>query len=77
MDDIKELTRYNLDDDKSIVGVNLKETYGNLGILSDKTIIDNNYKLPFYHLLTDSGIIDINGVEIYDYNSGIEQLIDY
>lgn len=77
MDDIKELTTYNLDDDKSIIGVNLKETYENLGILSNKTTINNNYKLTFYHLLTDSGILNINGVEIYDYNSGIEHLIDY
>ena len=58
----------------TIQGSNLFFTSTHLGDLQSKPI--NNVEKVFYHIITDTGKFTIDNIEIYDYNSAIEHILD-
>ena len=58
----------------TICGSNLFFTYTHLGDFETKRI--NNKEKVFYHIITDTGKFTIDNIEIYDYNSAIEHILD-
>ena len=55
-------------------GANLFMTSSHLGkFIKHKTKYQDKY---FYHLLTDTGKFYINDIQLYDYNSAIENTLD-
>ncbi len=59
---------------KTIHGSNLFFTSTHLGDFKTKRI--NNKEKVFYHIITDTGKFTIDNIEIYDYNSAIEHILD-
>ena len=61
---------------QKICGVNLFLKLNTNSLASfRKRIFGGRFK-TLYHLITDTKSFHINGVEIYDYNSAIENILD-
>ncbi len=59
---------------QNIKGSNIYFTSSHLGkFTKQKTLYKDTH---FYHLITDTGKFHINGIELYDYNSAIENTLD-
>ena len=59
---------------KNIIGSNIYFTNKHLGKYTIKTNNDNDE--IYYHLITENGKFFVENIEIYDYNSAIEHILD-
>lgn len=59
---------------KNIIGSNIYFTNKHLGKYTFKNINDNDK--VYYHLITENGKFFVENIEIYDYNSAIEHILD-
>ena len=69
--------RYSYNKQEFVGGVNL-QLFNSLGKTNTFDMIGEPVKKPryLYHLITDTGIFCVNGIEFYDYSGGIEQILD-
>jgi hypothetical protein len=69
--------KYTYKNQEFVGGVNL-QLFSALGKTSTLNMIGEPVKKPryMYHLITDSGIFNVNGITFYDYSGGIEQILD-
>jgi len=69
--------RYSYNKQEFVGGVNL-QLFNALGKTCTFDMIGEPVKKPryLYHLITDTGIFCVNGIEFYDYSGGIEQILD-
>jgi hypothetical protein len=72
-DDLKNKKCYSFKN-QLIYGSNLYFTSTHLGEFT--TIEVHHSEKVFYHIITDTGKFTINNIEIYDYNSAIEHILD-
>jgi len=71
--DLNKVNKYILDGISIIASDNIQFQNSNLGNIKINKIENPEY---LYHVITNTGIINIHGVKLCDYNAGIENYLD-